>query len=106
MAHRLFRDSHGIEWNVWDVHPTRAERRLTPPVSAPYVGPDRRASEDQALRVRLNEDFSHGWLAFESAWDKRRLAPIPSDWTHADDGRLQSLLDAAVVVGASRRLLG
>jgi hypothetical protein len=31
----------------------------------------------------------NGWLCFESGDDRRRLTPVPPDWTECDESRLQ-----------------
>ncbi|HEX6598322.1 MAG TPA: hypothetical protein VF034_03300 [Gemmatimonadaceae bacterium] len=62
MSVREFTDSNGIEWRAWDVTPE-------------HMHPATR-SED------FMSNLQDGWLTFESATDKRRLAaPYPSDWT-------------------------
>lgn len=62
MAVREFTDSKGIEWRAWDVTPE-------------HMHPATR-SED------FMSNLQDGWLAFESATEKRRLAaPYPSEWT-------------------------
>ena len=67
MAHRIFIDPDGREWQVWDVVPKT-------PVGATLAG---------------------GWLAFQSEAEKRRLTPIPLYWVHASEGELLRLLDQA-----------
>ena len=66
MAHRRFVDRSGREWEVWSVNPTKA-------------GPE----------------MAKGWLCFESAGEKRRLAPFPRSWEGLDDRDLPTLLAAA-----------
>ena len=61
MAVREFTDSKNVVWRVWDV------------------------TTAQMHPVTKNEDFmgdlADGWLAFESADEKRRLAaPYPAEW--------------------------
>jgi hypothetical protein len=57
VAYREFIDNSGTTWRVWDTHPVAANTLRT--VSPNYAG---------------------GWLTFESATERRRLAPIPPDW--------------------------
>ena len=78
MAHRFFQDSNGLEWTVWETRPSGAE------VS------DRRKSP-----FALPTEFADGWLTFEAAGNKRRLAPIPPDWLSASEDTLQSLCNGA-----------
>lgn len=72
MAVREFTDSKGTEWRVWDVKPE-------------HMHPATR-SED------FMSTLQDGWLAFESATDKRRLAaPYPTDWTSYRIPELEAL---------------
>jgi hypothetical protein len=43
-------------------------------------------------------DFQEGWLVFESAGERRRLAPYPNDWSARSPERLEQLLARAVRV--------
>jgi len=82
MAVREFTDSKGIEWRVWDVTPE-------------HMHPATR-SED------FMSNLQDGWLAFESAIEKRRLsAPYPSDWTTYRIPELEAL--CAQARSATRR---
>jgi len=67
---RDFRDASGIDWRVYPIEP--------------QAGIDKRDP-------RLPDNFRSGWLVFESATDKRRLAPVPTDWRTASDEVLASL---------------
>ena len=62
MAVREFTDSKGIEWRAWDVTPE-------------HMHPATRTED-------FMSNLQDGWLAFESATEKRRMsAPYPADWT-------------------------
>lgn len=75
MPIREFTDAGGVHWRAWATTPTRGN------VRPQYAG---------------------GWLAFESGAERRRLAPIPSGWTDADDDGLRLLLlQAAPLVRGS-----
>ncbi|MFL5469591.1 MAG: hypothetical protein ACJ8AE_07360 [Gemmatimonadaceae bacterium] len=78
MAVRDFVDAKGVKWRVW-------------PVARSSIHP-RTAAED------FLGDFSEGWLCFESADERRRLARFPADWDRLPEPDLQKLLSAAVVV--------
>jgi hypothetical protein len=79
MAVREFTDNWGTEWRVWDV---------TPEVMHPIT-----RSEDYMQKLQ------DGWLAFESAGEKRRLpAPYPTDWTGYDLKSLEALCQRATPV--------
>lgn len=69
MAYREFLDSAGVAWTVWDTYPTRP------------VGMDPR--------------WRDGWLTFQSGTTRRRLAPIPKNWTEASLARLELMSKAA-----------
>jgi len=56
---RHFRDQAGVEWKVF----------LTA-----------RGNDAVSREHSLPEAFREGWLVFESATEKRRLAPIPANW--------------------------
>lgn len=82
IAHRLFDDRRGVRWDVWAVYP------------------EARASQLSALP----SSFQTGWLVFESATEKRRLSPIPSDWQTLAQGELERLCERAEI--ATRRARG
>ena len=77
MAHRSFRDEGGREWDVWEVVPTAVERRVAAAVTRPAPVERRKVKE---TRVVVPDRLQKGWLAFQSGRERRRLAPIPSDW--------------------------
>lgn len=79
MAVREFTDTKGREWRVWDVTPEHMH-----PVTR---------GEDYMLNLQ------DGWLAFESATEKRRLeAPYPKDWTSVSIPALEALCRRATPV--------
>ncbi len=101
MAQRSFVDGVGTSWKVWDVQPTWAERRAVDRRRAlAAASEERRAGTERRvraeLRVRLSPGLEHGWLAFESAAQKRRLAPIPTDWSQMPTGALAALCGRAL----------
>ena len=67
MALRTFQDADGVEWQVWDTIPAKL----------------------------VSTTFEGGWLTFQSATEKRRLAPIPLYWVSADSEELSRLLRRA-----------
>lgn len=75
---RIFQDSAGTTWEVFQVH---------------------RASE--APRG-VSTGLEHGWLAFVSAQGKRRLAPFPVWWESASAQELERLCAAARVANPAR----
>lgn len=83
MAFREFTDSRGVVWRAWDV------------------------TTEQLHPVTRGEDYmgnlSDGWLAFESAGERRRMpAPYPSDWTELSIPALETLCRSAPLVGARK----
>ncbi len=75
MTARVFEDSTGARWEVFEV----------------------RRSSQKALAVSAG--LERGWLAFGSGKEKRRLAPIPENWHSVDDVELERLCGRARVVG-------
>ena len=67
---RQFRDEAGIEWRVF----------LTA-----------RGSDAVSREHSLPETYREGWLVFESATEKRRLAPVPNDWESLSNEALTEL---------------
>jgi hypothetical protein len=53
-------------------------------------------------RAVLRGSYAHGWLCFDNGSDKKRLSPIPGDWTACDEHTLEAYLRAADAVKASR----
>lgn len=113
MSYRLFEDSKGTEWQVWDVVP-RLEERRTASIPERRVEikvipfADRRRTSRRLLQSRrayLSGSYAQGWLCFESRREKRRLSPIPGDWTTCDDETLESYMADGVRVGGSGRLI-
>ena len=79
MAVREFTDSKGVEWRVWDVRPE-------------HMHPATRTED-------FLSNLQDGWLAFESAKEKRRLeAPYPYDWTSCRIPELEALCREATPV--------
>ena len=87
MGYRVFRDSQGTEWQAWDVVPQLTERReIERRVRVAEIEhADRRRAADRRVmkgrRPTLTAGLDGGWLCFEHGGEKRRLTPIPADWT-------------------------
>jgi hypothetical protein len=97
---RMFRDDGGREWRVWEVRPLRPERRGTDRrCVACDVPVERRRGADRRMvsetRVKLSHGLAFGWLAFDSDEEKRRFAPIPSNWEVLADDDLCELCHRA-----------
>lgn len=109
MPYRTFQDSTGGEWQVWDVVPRLTERRLIEADRRVEITPiafaDRRRDErrlSNSHRAVLRGSYAHGWLCFDNGTAKKRLSPIPGDWTTCDDHTLEAYLRAADAVKAGR----
>ena len=85
MALREFVDSRHVEWKVWSVTPEQMH-----PVHA-----------REMFHGRYVE-YQEGWLVFESANERRRLAPFPSRWDEFPDVEIETLLRMAEVVPPRR----
>ena len=102
MAHRSFRDDAGREWDVWEVVPTAVERRIGQSAARPPEVERRRVRE---TRVVVPDRLQKGWLAFQCGWERRRLAPIPTDWDEMTAFELLELLHQADWRTRGRRLV-
>lgn len=103
MAYRTFIDSEGREWQAWDVLPKGVERRLTSRrLSSERIGfADRRHTDRRKVEGRwtpLTSGLRDGWLCFESAAERRRLLPIPTDWEDCGHDALESYCRSATPV--------
>ena len=95
MAYRVFMDSRGTEWQTWDVMPRLAERRVADRRSGLGQPPqaDQRSRVDRRVqtspRPLLASGLESGWLCFKGPDEKRRLTPIPADWSRCAEERLE-----------------
>ena len=103
--HRTFKDQLGKLWDVWQVHPAAAERRFSQrrvhdddrtDSAERWSGRDRRESgapppppPPKKHHATVAAEFAYGWLCFETAGEKRRLAPVPEGWERADDETIE-----------------
>ena len=77
---RTVADSTGTVWTVFEVKKTGPADQWT----------------------YLPEQFGNGWLCFESDLAKRRLTPVPAEWSDMSDRGLLDLLKKAQAVTRSR----
>ena len=96
MAHRIFKDEHGRQWETWDVQPSRVERRLRAEHEQSTAENERRRLRQP--RVTLPNALREGWLAFQTDGEMKRLAPIPTGWESLSDEALCGLMAAAYKV--------
>lgn len=114
MPYRRFVDSTGTEWQVWDVVPRLSERRSEEETDrrlemAPIRFADRREESrrlTQTRRAVLRGSYAHGWLCFDSDKEKRRLTPIPYDWTTCSEELLEVYERHAEPVSGPHRTFG
>lgn len=71
---RIFRDSNGSDWTVFEV---------------------RRQVSTKGDWSYLPNGFSSGWLCFENAAAKKRLVQFPDRWRELSDAELEKLLSQA-----------
>jgi hypothetical protein len=75
MAVRDIRDEGGTSWKVWAVMASAIHPKTA---AEDYLG-----------------EYSEGWLCFECATQRRRLARFPQDWDKLPDKELVRLLKTA-----------
>ncbi|MBV9492842.1 MAG: hypothetical protein JOZ54_01250 [Acidobacteria bacterium] len=99
MSLRTFTDSNGQQWEAYDVVPRVEERRRYDRRSgeATVEAIEERRETDRRVTVGRSEHIASkaGWLCFERNDERRRLTPIPEDWTRCDDSKLESYCRSA-----------
>ena len=94
MSLRAFTDSNGQQWEAYDVVPRSEERRRYDRRSGEVKVEvtDERRDTDRRVTVGRSEHITAkaGWLCFESHDERRRLTPIPEDWTRCDEAKLEA----------------
>ncbi len=113
MSYRLFEDSKRTEWQVWDIVPRLEERRKAAETERrvgikviPFA--DRRRTSRRVANTRrtlLRGSYAQGWLCFESGKEKRRLSPIPDDWTTCDEETIEGYLNEGQIVSSPGRII-
>jgi len=78
MAVRDIVGTDGTKWRVWAVQGSAIHPKTA---AEDYLG-----------------EYSEGWLCFECANSRRRLAHFPQDWDRLPDKELLRLLESAQVV--------
>ncbi len=106
MSFRNFVDASGVEWQAFDVVPRSEERRHYDRRSGEIEVPlgDRRDTDRRiavSAGILFQKAVSGGWLCFECQGERRRLAPIPDDWTRCSGRQLEAYCRSARVVRAA-----
>ena len=81
---------------------TAVERRISQSMPLPKDVDRRKVRES---RVVVPDRLQKGWLAFQSGRERRRLAPIPADWSEMTTRELVELLEQADRRTRRRRLV-
>jgi hypothetical protein len=106
MSYRRFTDSQGTAWRVWDVIPDPVDRRraLRRVQVMKIHHPERRVLPTRRVDLRRARLYfpptETPWLTFESAYERRRLTPIPDRWWLENDRGLERLCAAAEAQGS------
>ncbi len=102
MSYREVTDASGVAWQVWEVHPSLADRRRQAQPTPP-AGLERR--KRRSARSPLPGKLHAGWLAMRSPTERRRVSPVPEGWADLPNEQLQAIIETAEVTGVPRRLL-
>ena len=94
-GYRKYADSWGRTWEVWMVHPSSIERRdierRSRVENAVYLIEQRLLGDRRktpGARVAIASEYSNGWLCFTRDGERRRLAPVPTNWLSANETQL------------------
>ena len=101
-GYRKYSDSWGRTWEVWMVHPSSIERRgierRNHVENSVYLIEQRLLGDRRKVvgaRVAIASEYSSGWLCFTRDGERRRLAPIPTNWLSASEAQLAEWCRAA-----------
>lgn len=101
MGYRRFVDQQGRTWEAWEVRPGLVERRMNSDRRRrPRDTPDRRRRRE--FRLSMPPELQGGWLAFQAAKEKFRVAPIPEGWVHLSDDELARLIETTATRSSRR----
>jgi hypothetical protein len=110
MGYRSFTDSTGLVWDAWEIVPQLGERRVAERRQRRQriaFGDRRHPGERRIVTTRraaLTGALASGWLCFEGPTEKRRLSPIPEDWTRCPAAQLEEYCRMARPVRRSREM--
>ena len=103
MTTREFVDDDGTLWMMWEVHPALTDRRQVRNPSRPNELEERR--KPRSALSPLPGQMRAGWLAIQSATERRRVAPVPEGWVDRTDDELKEMLKSSENTGRRRRLI-
>ena len=112
MPLRSFLAPDGARWQVWgvampgaaiDALQRRVRDRRSPEPVILYKGTERRRQERRQAPAPQPVKRT-GWLVFESARAKRRLAPPPEEWDTCAEPQLVELWNRATPVPVGARI--
>ena len=103
MSYRHFTDTVGQDWTVFDVTPRADDRRSNDrrrneeiaAANVPESGDGRTADRRVTVNGQRPPRLTKGWLCFERDGERRRLQPVPDQWTAASDAELEKFLESA-----------
>ena len=94
-GYRKYVDGWGRTWEVWMVHPSAIERReierRSTVENTVHLIEQRVLGERRKVvgsRVAVASEYRNGWLCFTRDGERRRLAPVPTNWMSADEKQL------------------
>lgn len=102
MSLRDFTDSSGRSWRVWETFPsTLPSQGAGSSAFSRFMGaqPDQEGNTSRTVR----KSYKDGWLTFTSGSERRRLAPIPSNWEQDSEARLREYLERSDQIPERRR---
>lgn len=90
MSPRRIVDETGTTWELWEVDPAQVQLWETHATAMRLP-----ATEDTALPAPVSGEFRGGWLAARNGQERRRIAPVPTDWLFMADSQLRQLIERA-----------
>jgi hypothetical protein len=94
-GYRKYVDGWGRTWEVWMVHPSAIERReierRSTVENTVHLIEQRVLGERRKVvgsRVSVASEYRNGWLCFTRDGERRRLAPVPTNWMTANEKQL------------------
>jgi hypothetical protein len=90
MSPRRIFDETGAVWELWEVEPSKV--RLWEKHAAAMRLSN---ATEPGLPTPVSGELRGGWLAARSGEERRRIAPIPTDWLFMTDTQLRQLVEHA-----------